>query len=237
MKRWLLIVVLCTVNAVLVFMLFKGADHRGTQTIAQSDSPDTPLPDNQPQTQTSAPLRPAAHTPSTPFTKVYVNDPKRFAANLRAIGCPEQTVKDILEAEIHQRFHDREKALRPKPADHVPFMWSAGTAESRLTERRQQAAALARDESVLLSDAIGREVSVSMPQYAMRSSDVQFRSAVETLSAEKQAIAHATDYDYWAGVEVLQTRTKGFWLPEDVTELNQLKATRQQALMRLVSAQ
>ena len=237
MKRWLLIGALCTVNAILVLSLFKGAGQRGTQTTAPSDSPDLSLPDSQPQAPNSVPLRPAASTPSTPFAKVYVNDPKRFAANLRAIGCPEQTIKDILEADIHQRFHEREEALRPKPADHVPFMWSAGTAERRLTERRQQAAALAREESVLLSDTLGREASVSMPQYAMRNSNEQFRNALETLPAEKQAIGRAADYDYWAGVEALQARTKGFWLPEDLAELNQLKAARQQALLQLVRAQ
>src|SRR5436190_23141237 len=39
--------------------------------------------------------------PTTVFTQVYSPDPKQFAANLRAIGCPEDTIKDILTAAVH----------------------------------------------------------------------------------------------------------------------------------------
>src|SRR5438445_9162009 len=87
------------------------------------------------------------------FAHVYSPDPKQFAANLRAIHCPEETIKDILTAEVHRWFQPQEQALRPTPADHVPFAWSAKTAEPKLIERRQKAAALARDESALLHDA------------------------------------------------------------------------------------
>jgi hypothetical protein len=35
---------------------------------------------------------------------MYSSEPGQFAANLRRIGCPKQTVKDILVAEINRRY-------------------------------------------------------------------------------------------------------------------------------------
>src|SRR5262245_20326351 len=52
--------------------------------------------------------------PETPFAAIYSVDAKQFVANLRAIGCPEETVKDILTAEINRRYAPQENALRPK---------------------------------------------------------------------------------------------------------------------------
>src|SRR5688572_19886788 len=51
----------------------------------------------------------------TEFTSVYAMNPATFAANLRQAGCPEETVRDILAAEIGRRYRSREEDLRPKP--------------------------------------------------------------------------------------------------------------------------
>src|SRR5213594_3083240 len=45
----------------------------------------------------------------TSFAHVYSSNPKEFAANLRAIHCPEQTINDILTAEVHWRFRAQEE--------------------------------------------------------------------------------------------------------------------------------
>src|SRR5258708_34506489 len=37
---------------------------------------------------------------ATPFAEVYSTDPKKFADNLRAIGCPDQTVRYIITAKV-----------------------------------------------------------------------------------------------------------------------------------------
>jgi len=177
----------------------------------------------------------ASPVQQTTFTQVYSSDPKEFAANLRRIGCPEETIKDILTAEVHRRFREQEEALRPTPADHVPFSWSAKTSEPRLLERRQKAAALAREESTLLRGALSCELTVPMPLYATTLSDQQFEAGL-VASINACAIRDIQD-TYWAEVQALQERTKGFWLPQDVAELEGLKAQRKQALSGLLPPQ
>jgi hypothetical protein len=204
----------------------QGAAQQGSRNLESADVPRTGVradPGN---------MRPRGDSPvpETPFAQVYSPDAKQFAANLRAIQCPEQTVAEILTAEVRRRFHSQEEALRPTPADHVPFGWSARTTEPKLLERRQEAAALAREESGLLRDALSCEATVPMPLYAMTFSDLQFEDRLTASpSIDGCAIRQFHD-DYWAQVQALLLRTKGFWLREDVAELNRLKAQRKQAL-------
>ncbi len=179
----------------------------------------------------------STHRAPSTFAIVYSADPKSFAANLRAIGCPEETVKDILIAELHRRFKDQEQALRPTPADHVPFMWSAQTTEPRLLERREEAAALSREKSAMLRDALGCVPSVPMPLYAMTSGDQQFEEMLAR-SPQLDACSIRQVHDtYWSDVNALLQQTKGFWLPEDVAQLELLKERHRKALSQFVPGQ
>ena len=65
--------------------------------------------------------------------------------------------------------------------------------------------------------------------YAMTTSDQQFEESLASPSIDACSIRQTHD-DYWAQVQALQQRTKGFWLQEDVAELQRLKALRRQAL-------
>jgi hypothetical protein len=134
------------------------------------------------QAKESAPVA----VPKTEFASVYASDPKQFAVNLRRAGCPEETVRDILVAEIGRRYHSREEDLRPKPGDHLPWGWSAKTHEAKIIERRQAAAGMAREKEMLLRAALGYEVKVPIPTYAMTVSDQVFEERLKTLPPEKR---------------------------------------------------
>jgi hypothetical protein len=174
-----------------------------------------------------------APVPETPFAQVYSTDLKQFAANLRAHRCPEETTKDILTAEIHRRYKAQEEALRPTPADHVPAGWSPRTSEPKLIERRQQASALARTQAELLGEALGYEVPIPLPLYAMTTADLKLETELLGSSPAASGTLRRINENYWAGVQSLQQRTKGFWLPEDLNELERLKDQRKEALRAL----
>ena len=40
------------------------------------------------------------------------SDYKRYAANLRSIGCPEGTLRDILRADVNQLYDEKKKQVR-----------------------------------------------------------------------------------------------------------------------------
>jgi hypothetical protein len=174
--------------------------------------------------------------PPSPFEAVYSTRPAAFVANLRRVGCPEETIKDILLAEMNRRYKAQEETLRPRPADHVPWGWSSRTVEAKLLERRHQAAAIAREKESILRDALGYEVHVPMPLYAMTTSDLKFQETVDALPPKVHQAAYQTQEQYWNRVEQLRARTKGFWEPADVQELEQLKRERTEALENLKHA-
>ena len=51
-------------------------------------------------------------------------DYKEYIANLRSIGCPEETIRDIIIADVNKLFEDRKKALK-KPVEPFKF-WETG---------------------------------------------------------------------------------------------------------------
>jgi hypothetical protein len=242
MKKFLWLSLLVLLNFVLAGWLVAGLKQRpgvqpNRELATQSNNPISLAAGAKSRHRARDPVENQAGTAATTFSAVYADDPKHFAANLRAIGCPEETVKDILAAEIHRRFQAQEDALRPKPADHVPWSWSANTTEPKLVERRQQAASLFREEADRLREALGYEVSLTPPLYARTLSDVRFEETLGNMDAPKRNALKQANDDYWAGVQALQQSTKGFWLAQDVGELLRLKARRRQTIAVLMETQ
>jgi len=178
-----------------------------------------------------------SNSEATPFANVYSTDPKAFAQNLKAIGCPDQTIRDIVAADVHRRFKAQEESLRPTPADHVPFAWSARTTEPRLLERRQEAASLAREEASMLREALDCQADVSVPLYAMTASDLRFESHVAATPALDACGIRQVHDTYWSDVQALLQRTKGFWLPQDLADLEALKEKRRLAIQAYLPGQ
>ena len=50
------------------------------------------------------------------WSQVESDDYRQYLANLRAIGCPEPIVRDIIVADLHQQYAGRLQALWPAPA-------------------------------------------------------------------------------------------------------------------------
>src|SRR5689334_2768500 len=74
-----------------------------------------------------------------------------YAANLRAIGCPETTVQDIIIAAVERRYAGRRVPLRPRAG-----FWSCGPGrEAAMKEREQANAALDREQRDLLLAVLG----------------------------------------------------------------------------------
>src|SRR5690242_13687140 len=77
-------------------------------------------------------------------------DYKKYIANLRSIGCPEETIRDIITADVNKLFESRAKEI--KPANKFKF-WEtgkqmfAGLMDEELIKKQQ---ALAQEKRALL---------------------------------------------------------------------------------------
>lgn len=180
------------------------------------------------------PVKRVATAPTTVFGRVYSPDLQVFAANLRRIHCPELSVKDIITAQINKQFQEREYQLRATPADHVPLMWNPNTPEMTLQRHRNQARQLAVEKAAALRTALGYDVPVELPSFVVNSSDLRFEAGISTLPPDQRPTVRQAHESYWSAAAELMNRTKGFWLPEDVDALNQLKAGRRQSLTAIL---
>ncbi|MBE0542445.1 MAG: hypothetical protein IH623_13880 [Verrucomicrobia bacterium] len=59
--------------------------------------------------------RPGSSAPPFDWREIESADYRQYMANLRAIGCPEQTIRDILLADLNQLFGMRAQAILPSP--------------------------------------------------------------------------------------------------------------------------
>src|SRR5258706_16481041 len=102
MRHTLIVGLLLGLNFVLVGLLIAGLITLEGRTPAR-DSGDLTEGVAAPSTFTvpkRAQVQPRAAVQATPFARMYSENPKDFTANLRAIHCPEETVRDIIVAEI-----------------------------------------------------------------------------------------------------------------------------------------
>jgi hypothetical protein len=124
-----------------------------------------------PETARTAPnAAPAANAPKTrTVTQVVTNtiaqkfdwnavesaDYKKYIANLRSIGCPEETIRDIIKADVNKLYEARRKELAG-PKKKFEF-WKPGAMMGATIdpERAEKERALNQEKRALLTELLG----------------------------------------------------------------------------------
>lgn len=133
--------------------------------------------------------QPTASAAPFAWSKVESSDYSTYIANLRAIGCPEQTIRDIITADIAGVYNERRKAIetmasRPVEASSIR---TAPAARVQALEAEQAAVLVS-----LLGQTAGEEViktgsgSPAVYEFAQgnaRAIRTQPNSAIQTASA------------------------------------------------------
>ena len=85
-------------------------------------------------------------------------DYRQYIENLRAIGCPEETIRDIITADVNKLFEARRKEMRAASTNKFEF-WKAGNMFNGMMdeEKIKQKQALAKEKRELLKTLLGVE--------------------------------------------------------------------------------
>lgn len=89
------------------------------------------------------------------WNAVESDDYKKYIANLRSIGCPEETIRDIITADVNKLYDAKRKALAgPKKKFEFwkPGMMMGAVADPERTEKER---ALTMEKRALLTDLLG----------------------------------------------------------------------------------
>jgi hypothetical protein len=183
-------------------------------------------------------IQSAGGAPTTPgrFTWRLLEsaDFKRYIENLRSVCCPEQTIQDIIIAEVNKLYAGKEAALRLRPEHLKP--WEVFGA-SRYTEmdRERKFRQLMREKRALLKDLLGIDVPQEVPSIWARSSDSAQEAALAKLPEGKRELVRDIQEQLWDKQQELQARTMGFWEPEDQQEMQRLQKEYRDALSKTLA--
>lgn len=100
----------------------------------------------------------AATNPPPPFhwSEVESGDYRQYIANLRAVGCPEQIIQDIIMADVNQLFAPRVAAIWRLRASEY---WQKTAHEQPGPDEMKQLMALSKDKTAILHELLGVRVS------------------------------------------------------------------------------
>lgn len=159
-----------------------------------------------------------------------------YVANLRAFGVPEETLRDIVVADVHKLYAQRRAALRaqaPQPAYwHTASAWRA--AKNLPPELQGQIDALYQEERELLRQLLGTDPDRELARFADET-QADWDWKLGYLPAEKRGAVAAVLQRYAQLEEEIRRRAGDLLLDEDQRQLRQLAQAREAELAQMLS--
>ena len=156
------------------------------------------------------------------WSVVEAEDFEQLATNLRAIGCPERTVRDIVIARGRRALEQVSKEVEPK----LPF-WTAGLCRTRANEEAERQARLAYEKLIArVERVVGQDVfleDTEMMKLDELEGQALLRFALGPMPDETFDKVVAKLAWFGARHDALCSRTRGVWLETDEAELAQLR--------------
>jgi hypothetical protein len=159
-------------------------------------------------------------------------DLAKYAENLRRVGCPEQTIKDLMLAEVNRLYAPRERALKVRPDDVAPWE-KAATYDRRGGETKLRQ--LLEEKRALLKNLTGVDVGIDMPSRLAGRDVERFQGAFASLPDVKRDQVRSIQENYWAQSDDIKQKTMGYLEPEDRDHFLRIKTERRDALASVLT--
>jgi hypothetical protein len=158
-----------------------------------------------------------------------------YINNLRSIGCPEETVRDIIITDIAKLFAKRRAAVR---AQVQPFkFWQTGDAlqndYSSNPELQRQLQELDKEQRALVKQLLGVDYHAELSRYLF---DENYEDRMYGfLPAEKQETLKNLQSKFDDLEQQIYARSKGMLLDEDQEQLRRIAKDREAELAKVLS--
>src|ERR1035441_5117437 len=165
------------------------------------------------------------------WSRVEEQDFEQLAINLRAIGCPEKTVRDIVLARGRRALEQVSREAEPK----VSF-WTAGLRRTHAKQEAERQARLSREQIIArLERAVGPDMFLEDPKLMDQfESQAILRFMIGPVPEETFVKVAAKLAWFSKRREALDSRARGVWLDTDEAELAQLRARYRRELAALL---
>jgi len=187
-------------------------------------------------TRKSSAARPA-HTLIVPgkdlnWSSVESDDYKEYIANMRAVGVPEETIRDIIIADVNKLYAAKIAALRPSSADFKFWKTNDRAVRNAERERRNQERELQQEKRVLIKELLGVDLETEIA----RQNGERDRDAIRYgfLSPEKQEQLKTLREKYRDQERALFADGGGF-TPENRAKFTALRAQQEAEMTALLT--
>src|SRR5437867_3702515 len=99
------------------------------------------------------------------WSQVESRDYRQYIANLRSIGCPEQTIRDIILADVNKLFEPREAPFKAQLAGFQAQPWNDPSTEPGNSKEqfalRKQLREVEKEKQAVIKDLLGIDIPLA----------------------------------------------------------------------------
>jgi hypothetical protein len=166
------------------------------------------------------------------------DDYREYIENLRAIGCPEETVRDIIIADVNKLYAGRLLALYPSPSDFKFWQTEDRNNRTERRDRERKRREIEEEKRQLIKELLGVDLESEMAKWEGRPDGDAWRLGF--LSPEKQQAVQALQQKFEEMQRALFNEMReggGPPSPETRAKMLAMRAQREAELAALLSPQ
>ena len=167
------------------------------------------------------------------WQRVESEDYKIYIANLRSIGVPEQTVRDIILAEIEKLYQPREAPFKPSRVNELSSASEANAAAE--FEKRKQLRLLQLEKRALIKELLGIQLPLAVLPSTYPRNYEQYENALAALPESKRETVQFLKETYWQQSDALKDKYGNQRTPEYYAEYKTLNAQHNAELAKILS--
>lgn len=161
-------------------------------------------------------------------------DLNQYIAKLRQVQCPEETIQDIILAEVDRLYAAKEAAIGFR-REFIRVWEMTEPVRERDFEKAARLRQLRVEKRNLIYELLGIDVPGEMPSLVGNNFNTAWEQALALLPLEKRGPVRAAQDRFWEQTETLRKRLDNMLLPEDAEEYRRLRAERVDALKKVLT--
>ena len=172
------------------------------------------------------------------WSQIEAEDYQTYIENLRSIGCPEETIRDLVKRDLDQHYDQLKANVLNKDPTRNDY-WKTGhpnTLSQPNKNTRSELAQLDRDKSAVLKDLFGAEglagINRSSP-YARAQSKLKTGYAMDFIPDETLAELNSMEQDF--GSKLLRKMASGASDDQDRNDIKMLREARENQIASLLT--
>jgi hypothetical protein len=168
------------------------------------------------------------------WSEVESADYKEYIARLRGVRCPEETIRDIIIADVNKLYAPREAPLKVA-GDTEASVSNDRSQRWAPFERRKQLREIQKEKNALLKELLG--IDLPLDPLRMRGSRnyEMFEAAFKALPAEKRQLVQEIQENYWEASDALKDKYNNQRNGDYLTEYRQINVDRKAKLAQVLA--